>query len=105
MLKNTVLVSVIGYTELFYTAQIIYARNFQTIPLLITASLWYLFLTSILTIGQYYVERYYARGLTHALPATPVQKIRARLGLGPSVAGLPPAVLLSSGNRNEGGNL
>src|SRR3954454_8838305 len=51
MLKNTVLVSVIGYAELFYTAQIIYARNFQTIPLLITVSLWYLFLTTLLTIG------------------------------------------------------
>jgi polar amino acid transport system permease protein len=101
MLKNTVLVSVIGYAELFYTAQIIYARNFQTIPLLITASLWYLFLTSILTSGQYYVERYYARGLSHALPATPIQKLRARLGIGPSVKDAPSAVLLSTGREHQ----
>jgi polar amino acid transport system permease protein len=40
------------------------------------ASLWYLFFTSLLTIGQYYVERYYARGSTRALPPTPIQRIR-----------------------------
>ena len=101
MLKNTVLVSVIGYTELFYTAQIIYARNFQTIPLLITVSLWYLFMTTLLTIGQYYVERYYARGLSHALPATPIQKLRARLGIGPPVTGNASTVLLSTGHEHQ----
>ena len=101
MLKNTALVSVIGYTELFYTAQIIYARTFQPIPLLITASLWYLFMTTLLTIGQYYVERYYARGLSHALPATPLQRLRARLGIGPPVTGTAAAVLLSTGNEHR----
>lgn len=101
MLKNTALVSVIGYTELFYTAQIIYARTFQIIPLLITASLWYLFMTTVLTIGQYYIERYYARGLSHALPATPIQKLRARLGLGTPVAGAPAAVMLSTGKEHQ----
>ena len=101
MLKNTSLVSVIGYTELFYTAQIIYARNFQPIPLLIVASLWYLFMTTILTIGQYYVERYYARGLSHALPATPFQKFKARLGIGPPVVGAPAAILLSTRSEHR----
>ena len=38
MLKNTSLVSVIAYTELLYSAQQIYAVNFQTIPLLIVAA-------------------------------------------------------------------
>jgi polar amino acid transport system permease protein len=96
MLKSTVLVSVIGYAELFYTAQIIYARTFQIIPLLLAASLWYLFMTSLLTVGQYYVERYYARGLSHALPSTPLQRLRARLGIGPPVQGRTSAVLLST---------
>jgi polar amino acid transport system permease protein len=90
MLKNTSLVSVIAYTELFYTVQIIYARNFLPVPLLIVASLWYLAMTSVLTAGQYYVERYYARGLSHALPPTPLQKLRARLGIGPPVHGSGP---------------
>jgi polar amino acid transport system permease protein len=80
MLKNTALVSVIGYTELFYTGQIIYGRNFKPIPLLITVSLWYLFITSIMTAGQYYVERYFARGSTRSLPPTPIQRIRSRIG-------------------------
>lgn len=101
MLKNTALVSFIGYAELFYTGQIIYARTFQTIPLLITVSLWYLFMTSLLTIGQYYVERYYARSLAHALPATPIQKVKARLGLAPPVVGAPAAVLLSTGREHQ----
>jgi polar amino acid transport system permease protein len=99
MLKNTALVSVIGYAELFYTAQIIYARTFQTIPLLITVSLWYLFLTSILTIGQYYVERYYARGLAHALPPTPLQRLRARIGLGAPVR--PAAPIIAVGRDHQ----
>jgi polar amino acid transport system permease protein len=80
MLKNTALVSVIGYSELFFTGQIIYGRNFKPIPLLITVSLWYLFITSIMTAGQYYIERYFARGSTRALPLTPIQRIRGRFG-------------------------
>ena len=43
------------------------------------ASLWYLFFTSVLTIGQFYVERYYARGSTRALPPTPLQRLRQDL--------------------------
>jgi len=76
MLKTSSLASVIGYVELLYSAQIIYDRTYQTIPLLIVASIWYLFMTSILTVGQYYVERRYARGAQRELPPTPLQKLR-----------------------------
>jgi polar amino acid transport system permease protein len=62
MLKTSSLVSAIAVTELLYAAQIIYARTYQTIQLLIVASLWYLIFTTILSIGQYFVERHYARG-------------------------------------------
>jgi polar amino acid transport system permease protein len=79
MLKTTSLATVIGVAELLGTAQIIYARTFQTIALLIVASLWYLFLTSILTVGQYYLERRFKRGSTRTLPPTPLQKLRWRL--------------------------
>ncbi len=61
MLKTTSLISVLSYPELLYAAQLIYAENFKTIPLLLTASIWYLLITSILTIGQYYLERYYSK--------------------------------------------
>jgi len=81
MLKTTSLVFAIGYMELLTTAQIIYGRTFQTIPLLIVASLWYIAVTSVLYIGQYYLERYFARGSTRGLPATPIQRVRSRLGL------------------------
>ena len=64
MLKYTSLVSVIAMPELLYSAQIIYSKNFQTIPLLIVASLWYLIVTTVLSIGQYYVERRFGRGHT-----------------------------------------
>jgi polar amino acid transport system permease protein len=43
------------------------------------ASFWYLLMTTVLTIGQYYVERYYARGSSFALPLTPIQRLRRNL--------------------------
>ena len=61
MLKTTSLVSVLSFPELLYAAQLIYSDNFETIPLLITASIWYLVVTSVLTAGQFYVERHYSR--------------------------------------------
>ncbi len=79
MLKTSSLASVITVTELLYAVQLIYSVNFKTIPLLIVASLWYLIATSILTIGQYYVERHYARGSARALPPTPLQRLRRYL--------------------------
>jgi polar amino acid transport system permease protein len=78
MLKSTALVSVLAVPDLLYSAQVIYSRNFQTIPLLIVASIWYLVVTSVLTIGQFYLERHFARG-NHRLPPTPVQQLRAFL--------------------------
>jgi len=57
MVKNTSLVSVIALAELLYTTQLIYSRTYQTIPLLIVASLWYLIIVSILSLGQHFLER------------------------------------------------
>lgn len=62
MFKNTSLVTVIGYTELLTTAQLIYAKNFETIPLLLVACLWYLTLTSIAMLGQSRLEQRFGRG-------------------------------------------
>jgi polar amino acid transport system permease protein len=76
MLKNTSLVSVIAVTDLLYSVQLIYAANYQTIPLLIVASLWYLIVTTVLTIGQYYIERHYAKGSARELPPTFLQRLR-----------------------------
>jgi polar amino acid transport system permease protein len=94
MLKTSSLASVITVTELLYAVQLIYSVNFETIPLLIVASIWYLIVTSVLTVGQYYLERHYARGAARELPATPWQRIRSRLTIhsplpGPSRQRLP----------------
>jgi len=77
MLKTTSLVSAIAVTELFQSTQNISNSNYEVVPLLLVASIWYLFFTSVLTVGQYYVERHYARGAARALPPTPLQKLRA----------------------------
>jgi len=81
MLKTTSLVSVIALPnpELLYAAQLIYARTYQTIQLLLVASLWYLIVTTVLTIGQVYLERHYARGATRTLRETPLQRLRRNL--------------------------
>lgn len=64
MFKNTSLASVIGYVELLTTVQLIYSTNFETIPLLTVACLWYLVLTSIAMFGQILLERRFGRGMT-----------------------------------------
>jgi len=83
MLKTTSLVSVIAYTELLYAVQLIYSGTgpgaYKQIPLLIVASLWYLIVTTVLSVGQYYVERYFGRGSSRQLPDTPLQRLRRNL--------------------------
>ena len=66
MLKNSSLVSVIAYSELLYSAQLIYDVNYKTIQLLIVASFWYLVMTSVLYVGQHFIERRFGRGFARA---------------------------------------
>ncbi|KOX28038.1 amino acid ABC transporter permease [Saccharothrix sp. NRRL B-16348] len=61
-LKGTSIVSVLAVQDLLYSVQLIYNRNYLIIPLLLVATLWYVVVTSLLGVGQHYVERYYARG-------------------------------------------
>jgi polar amino acid transport system permease protein len=62
LLKATSIVSVIAVQDLLYSVQLIYQQNFLIMPLLMVATLWYIILTTVLSIGQYFVERYYAKG-------------------------------------------
>jgi polar amino acid transport system permease protein len=62
MLKNSSLVFAIALPDLLYAAQLIYSVNYKVIQLLIVASIWYLVATTVLSIGQYYIERHYGRG-------------------------------------------
>jgi polar amino acid transport system permease protein len=70
MLKTTSLCSVLSIAELLYSVELIYQRNFETIPLLVVASLWYLLMTTVLSVGQYYLERHFGRGQTTMLSLT-----------------------------------
>jgi polar amino acid transport system permease protein len=79
MLKTTSLASVITVTELLYAAQLIYSVNFKPIPLLIAVSIWYLVCTSVLYVGQYYLERHYGRGAARELGPTALTRWRAAM--------------------------
>jgi polar amino acid transport system permease protein len=87
MLKNTSLLYVAAFTELLYSVTQIYNVNFQVIPLLIVASIWYLVMTSVLYVGQYFIERRYGRGFTRAERVTMASRWLS----------------LSSGGRGSGG--
>ncbi|MEW1613138.1 MULTISPECIES: amino acid ABC transporter permease [unclassified Streptomyces] len=65
-LKGTSIVSIIAVQDLLYSVQLVYHRTYQVIPLLLVATLWYAAVTSLLSVGQRYVERYYARGTAGA---------------------------------------
>jgi polar amino acid transport system permease protein len=90
MLKTTSLVSVIAYTELLYSVQLVYAVNYLQIPLLMVAVIWYLVFTTVATIGQYYIERRFARGTARELPRTPLQRFWRMLTTFHTQPPLPP---------------
>ncbi|KNX37960.1 amino acid ABC transporter permease [Luteipulveratus halotolerans] len=79
LFKGTSIVSVLAIPELFYQVQVIYGRTSRVVPLLIVATIWYVVLTTALSIGQYYLERHYAKGSTRVVPPTPLQRLRSRI--------------------------
>ena len=79
MLKTSSLAFVATVPELFTRQEQISNANYAVIELAIVASFWYLVMTSILTFGQYYLERYFARGSQRGLPLTPIQRFRRAL--------------------------
>jgi polar amino acid transport system permease protein len=70
MLKNTSLASVIGYAEIVYVTSDIAASNYKTIQLLIVGSIWYLALTSVAYVGQYFLERKAGQGYSRSEQAS-----------------------------------
>ncbi|MGW2521982.1 ABC transporter permease subunit [Streptomyces sp. NPDC001617] len=65
-LKGTSIVSVIAVSDLLFSVQLIHHRTYRVIPLLMVATVWYTVVTSVLGVGQYYVQKYYARGSERA---------------------------------------
>jgi polar amino acid transport system permease protein len=79
MLKTTSLAVIAAVPELFTRSQQVSNVYFTVIEMAIVASIWYLAMTSVLTVGQYYIERYFARGTLRELPPTPLQRFRRLL--------------------------
>ncbi|MFG3345673.1 amino acid ABC transporter permease [Streptomyces sp. NPDC048018] len=82
MLKMTALVSVISAHDLMSNIQDVYAQNYQVIPMLVVASLWYLALVTLLSIPQAWLERRYGRGTARAGHASPLQRMLGGLAAG-----------------------
>jgi polar amino acid transport system permease protein len=76
MLKTSSIASTVSVMELFGIQGLIAGGNYEIVPLLITASLWYIIVTTVLSIGQFYLERHYARGSLRNQPLTPIQRLR-----------------------------
>lgn len=71
MLKTTSLVLAVPFTlDLTFATNALANRIYLPIPLLIVAAFWYLLVTSILMVGQHYVEAYYGKGVDNLAPAT-----------------------------------
>ena len=78
MLKTTSLLSVAAILELFGTVQLIYGSNYKQIPLLVVASIWYLVFTSVMSVGQYFLEKRFGRGTSPVGRAKQKANLRAR---------------------------
>ena len=89
MLKTTSLVSVISAHELMTNIEILYSQNFMVIPLLLVGSIWYIFVTTLLTIGQHYLEAYFGRGFgdkeTAAAEKRAMKRLERKAGVDPGV--------------------
>lgn len=79
MTKGTAMVSVIGGADLLFSVQQIYAQTFETIPLLVVACIWYLAITTVLNVFQYFIERHYGRGATRNARVTALDRVLAWL--------------------------
>ncbi|MBJ6638476.1 amino acid ABC transporter permease [Streptomyces sp. DHE7-1] len=80
LIKGTSLVFYVSLLDLFGSAQTMGSTYpGDIVPLLLVVTVWYLILTSIVSVVQFYVERHYARGATRSLSPTPLQKLRTGL--------------------------
>jgi polar amino acid transport system permease protein len=94
MLKASSLVSVIGGADLLTKTQLIYGQNFKILPLLVVATIWYLILVTVASIGQHFIERHYS-------VSEPGRRSRRRAA-GRAVGSDPEAPILGQATENGG---
>lgn len=81
LVKGSSLVFYVSLLDLFGSVQSLGSTYpGDIVPLLIVATVWYVVVTSVISVIQYYVERRYARGAERELPPTPLQRVRAAVG-------------------------
>jgi polar amino acid transport system permease protein len=83
MLKDTSLLAFVPAADLFFQLNAVGNRTFQPFPMLVAACLWYLAITSVLMVGQYFLERRFARGSSQSQA-----RIRLRTATKPTGGGL-----------------
>ncbi|WP_042366351.1 amino acid ABC transporter permease [Streptacidiphilus neutrinimicus] len=77
LVKGTSLVFYVSLLDLFGSVQSMGSTYpGDIVPLLLVATVWYVILTSVVSVVQFYVERHYSRGALRTLPPTPVQRLR-----------------------------
>ncbi|WP_180928958.1 amino acid ABC transporter permease [Streptomyces sp. AJS327] len=79
LLKTSALCAVVMFEETLRKAQNIANNSGAVVEMLMVATLWFLLITTVFSIGQFYLERRFARGSSRELPATPWQKARQNL--------------------------
>ncbi|MBP2413128.1 polar amino acid transport system permease protein [Arthrobacter stackebrandtii] len=101
MLKTTSLVLAIPFTlDLTFVTNTIANRTYLPIPLLIVAAIWYLVITSLLMVGQYYIEKHYGKGVDNVTMAP----VKATAVAQAAHAGEPTAGNITARDTTEGGN-
>jgi len=77
LLKTTSLVTAVPYAFDVYSiaTREIAARTFEPVPMLLVAATWYLIITSVLMVGQFYLERYFSRGASRKLTAKQLEAL------------------------------
>lgn len=89
MLKTTSLVTAVPYSlELYARTRDLAVETYNPIPMLLVASAWYLFFTSVLMVGQFYLERYFARGASRKMSTRQLQALANAQGVGSQHGGI-----------------
>jgi polar amino acid transport system permease protein len=105
MLKTTSLVTAVPFSfDLYTRSRDISAETFNPIPLLIVASIWYLFFTSILMVGQYFLEKRFARGVGDRRPDRKGDEPAVPTGTLPVAGANSPTVILPPHTSESGGH-
>jgi polar amino acid transport system permease protein len=91
MLKTTSLVLAVPFTlDLTFATNTLANRTYLPVPLLIVAAIWYLVITSLLMVGQHFIEAYYGKGVDNLAPAA-INPAAAKAAAAKAAAAVAPS--------------